>query len=319
MAATDLPLAPLRVRTAARLADGIRGFELARDDGADLPPFAAGAHVQVKAPNGLIRRYSLCNDPAETDRYCLAVKRQAAGGGGSRSLVDEVKPGDLLEVSAPRNDFPLVAAPRYVFIAGGIGITPILAMARHLVSTGGPPFRLYYVARTPEAMAFRDVLSGAAFHGRVVMHCDGGDPDRAFDLWPVLERPAGAHVYCCGPRGLMQAVRDMTGHWSRAAVHFEDFGGSDTARPQDTAFQIRLARTGTTIDVPAGCSMLEALRAHGIDVASSCESGSCGTCEVGLLDGEADHRDLVLAEHETARRIMVCVSRARSAILVLDL
>jgi phthalate 4,5-dioxygenase reductase subunit len=247
------------------------------------------------------------------------VKREADGGGGSRSLVDDTKPGDTLEVSAPRNDFALAAAPSYVLIAGGIGITPILSMARHLVSTGGAPFRLYYLGRSPEVMAFRDVLSGSEFRGRVVMHCDGGDPDRTFDLWPVLERPKGAHVYCCGPRGLMQAVRDMTGHWSSAAVHFEDFGAGNAAQPEDTAFQVRLARTGTTVDVPVGCSILEALRGHGVDIASSCESGSCGTCEVRLLEGEADHRDLVLAEHEKSRLIMVCVSRARSAELVLDL
>jgi phthalate 4,5-dioxygenase reductase subunit len=315
----DPAFSPLRVRAAAPLADGIQGFELARDDGAALPPFTAGAHVQLRTPSGLVRRYSLCNDPAETDRYCIAVKREAAGGGGSRSLIDDTRPGDRLEVSAPHNDFALVPAPSYVLIAGGIGITPLLSMARHLVSSGGPPFRLYYLARTPAVMAFADVLSGPAFHGRVVMHCDGGDPDRAFDLWPVLERPKGAHVYCCGPRGLMQAVRDMTGHWSSAAVHFEDFGTGTAAQPEDTAFQVRLARTGTTIDVPAGCSILEALRAHGVEVASSCESGSCGTCEVGLLDGTAEHRDLVLAEHEKARKIMVCVSRAHSPTLVLDL
>jgi phthalate 4,5-dioxygenase reductase subunit len=319
MAGADIPLFSLRVREVTALAEGIQGFTLARDDDATLPPFTAGAHLPVKAPNGLMRRYSLCNDPAETDRYCIAVKREADGGGGSRSLVDDTKPGDTLEVSAPRNDFALAAAPSYVLIAGGIGITPILSMARHLVSTGGAPFRLYYLGRSPEVMAFRDVLSGSEFRGRVVMHCDGGDPDRTFDLWPVLERPKGAHVYCCGPRGLMQAVRDMTGHWSSAAVHFEDFGAGNAAQPEDTAFQVRLARTGTTVDVPVGCSILEALRGHGVDIASSCESGSCGTCEVRLLEGEADHRDLVLAEHEKSRLIMVCVSRARSAELVLDL
>jgi phthalate 4,5-dioxygenase reductase subunit len=319
MVNTDIPLFPLRVRVAEALADGIQGFTLARDDGGPLPPFTAGAHLQVQAPNGLLRRYSLCNDPAETDRYCIAVKRAAAGGGGSRSLADDTKPGDVLQVSAPRNDFALVPAPSYVLIAGGIGITPLLSMARHLVSTGGAPFRLYYLGRSPEVMAFRDVLSAPEFRGRVVMHCDGGDPDKAFDLWPVLERPKAAHVYCCGPRGLMQAVRDMTGHWSSSAVHFEDFGAGQAAVTEDTAFQVRLARTGTTLEVPVGCTILEALRDHGVEIASSCESGSCGTCEVKLLAGEADHRDLVLTEHEKSRLIMVCVSRARSAELVLDL
>lgn len=319
MPTSEIALSPLRVLRAEAVAEGIQGFTLARDDGGSLAPFSAGAHLHARAPNGLIRRYSLCNDPAEADSYEFAVKREADGSGGSRSLVDDTNPGDMLDVSAPHNDFALAPAPSYVFIAGGIGITPLLSMARHLIGSGGPPFRLIYLGRTPEVMPFRTVLSGALFRGRVVMHCDRGDPHKAYDLWPVLERPNGAHVYCCGPRGLMQTVRDMTGHWSSAAVHFEDFGVSRSAQPDDTAFQIRLARTGSVLDVPAGTSILEVLRANGIPIASSCESGSCGTCAVKLLAGEADHRDLVLAEHEKARAIMVCVSRAKSAELVLDL
>jgi phthalate 4,5-dioxygenase reductase subunit len=309
----------LRVRRAEAAAEGIQLFELACDDGAALPAFTPGAHLHVKAPNGLIRRYSLANDPDETSFYQFAVKREAEGTGGSRSIVDDVQLGDLLEVSAPRNDFALVGnPPSYVFIAGGIGITPILSMARHLLATGGKPFRLYYLGRSPELMAFRDDLSAPEFRGRVVMHCDQGDPTQAYDLWPVLEKPKGAHVYCCGPRGLMEAVRDMTGHWPTSAVHFEDFGTRKAASADDVAFTIRLAKTGAVHLVPPGQSVLEVLRAAGIAIASSCESGSCGTCIVDVVSGAPEHRDLVLAEHEKGRKFISCVSRAAGE-LVLDL
>jgi phthalate 4,5-dioxygenase reductase subunit len=151
------------------------------------------------------------------------------------------------------------------------------------------------------------------------MHCDQGDPERSYDLWPVLEKFKGGHLYCCGPRGLMDAVRDMTGHWPASAVHFEDFGVRQAPRPTDTPFTVRLAQAGTTHAIPAGQSILEILRADGVTIPCSCESGSCGTCLVGLLEGEADHRDMVLAEHEKSTCIIVCVSRAHSAELVLDL
>ena len=313
-------LFPLRVQTATPAADGIQLFELMAEDGAKLPEFSPGAHLHVKAPNGLIRRYSLINGPGDDSVYQFAVKREANGTGGSRSMVDDTRVGDTIHVSAPQNDFALVTnAPSLVLIAGGIGITPILSMARHLVGAGGPPFRLYYLARSPEVMAFRDELLSPDYRGRVVMHCDEGNLDRAFDLWPVLEKPNGAHVYCCGPRGLMESVRDMTGHWPGSAVHFEDFGTSQVTTTEDRAFTVKLAHSGMTLHVPADMSILDTLRANGVEIASSCESGSCGTCEVKLLAGDADHRDLVLSEHEKSSLIMVCVSRAKSAELVLDL
>jgi phthalate 4,5-dioxygenase reductase subunit len=316
----DPALFPLRVQTATPAAEGIQMFELMADDGAVLPAYSPGSHIYVKTPNGLLRRYSLTNGPDDASVYQFAVKREANGTGGSRSMVDDTRVGDIIHVSEPRNDFPLItSAPSLVLIAGGIGITPILSMARHLTATGGPPFRLFYLARSPEVMAFREELLCPAFRGRVVMHCDQGNPSQAFDLWPVLEKPKGAHVYCCGPRGLMEAVRDMTGHWPSSAVHFEDFGTTQVSTSEDRAFTLKLARTGSTLTVPAGISILDTLRANGVDVASSCESGSCGTCEVKLLGGEADHRDLVLSEHEKSSLIMVCVSRAKSAELVLDL
>ena len=315
-----ITLAPLRVRRAEPAADGIQLFELVRDDGGPLAGFTSGAHLQVRVPNGSMRRYSVASDPAETAFYQIAVKREDHGTGGSRALVDGVKVGDTLDVSAPQNDFALApAAPGYLLIAGGIGITPMMSMARHLLSSGGKPFKLFYLGRTPAQMAFYDELSGPDFRGRVVMHCDEGDPARSYDLWPVLEKFKGTHLYCCGPRGLMEAVRDMTGHWPTSAVHFEDFGARQAPLPTDTAFTVRLARTGTTHIIPPGASILETLRDAGLSVTASCESGSCGTCEVGLLQGVADHRDIVLTEHEKPHKIMVCVSRALTPELVLDL
>jgi phthalate 4,5-dioxygenase reductase subunit len=321
MTESDEAMEPLKVLSKAPIATDIHLFELGREDGGDLPEFAAGAHLRVQAPNGRIRCYSLLNDPAERHRYLVAVKREAAGRGGSASMVDEVQPGDLLPVSAPRNAFALKGNPAsYIFIAGGIGITPILSMIRHLETSGGKSYRLFYLTRSPEMTAFRDEFAAPERRGRVVIHHDRGDPANAFDLWPVLEQPKGAHVYCCGPRGLMDAVRDMTGHWPSSAVHFEDFGvGAAAAAAENTPFTVRLAQSGRELEVPADASLLDTLRAHGVKVASSCESGTCGSCRTGLLDGEADHRDLVLAEHERCRNIMVCVSRARAGTLVLDL
>jgi phthalate 4,5-dioxygenase reductase subunit len=316
----DDTFTPLRVRTAARIAEDIHRFELAHPEGAALAPFTAGAHLKVRTPNGLVRRYSLCSNPADDTAYAIAVKREAGGEGGSIAMCDGVRAGDLLPCTGPRNDFPLTGRPTSrVFIAGGIGITPIMAMIFEVEGAGGPPWKLWYLTRSAEHTAFREVL--AAHRGKVVIHHDGGDPERAFDLWPVLEQPKGRHVHCCGPRGLMQAVRDMTGHWPASAVHFEDFGSAAKPRPDDAPFRVRLARSGHDIVVPAGTTILEALRAAGHAVASSCESGTCGTCRTGLIAGTADHRDLVLMEHEKTRAIMLCVSRAAAGNeeLVLDL
>ena len=166
--------------------------------------------------------------------------------------------------------------------------------------------------------AFREELSGPEFRGQVTIHHDHGDPGKSYDLWPVFEQPKGQQIYCCGPRALMEAVRDMTGHWSSSAVHFEAFNEPARTSAEDKPFKVRLARSGDIVEVPVGTTILEALRAHGVEVPSSCESGTCDTCRTRLLEGEADHRDLVLAEHERADNIMVCVSRARSDEIVID-
>jgi phthalate 4,5-dioxygenase reductase subunit len=242
------------------------------------------------------------------------------GRGGSADLIDGVKVGDTLVVAPPVNDFALPPrATDLLFIAGGIGITPIMAMIRQLRAEADKRFRLYYCTRSPETTAFLQELNAPEFKGKVTVHHDEGDPTRMLDLWPVLEqRRNREHLYCCGPRALMETVRELTGHWSSAAVHFEAFSEPNQSMPDDKPFVVQLARTGAEFEVPVGTTILDAMRSHGYDAPSSCESGTCGTCRTKLLDGEADHRDLVLTEHERRDQIMLCVSRARNPKLVID-
>jgi phthalate 4,5-dioxygenase reductase subunit len=311
-------LQPLLIRSIRDAAAGIRLFELARADGGPLPPFTPGAHVTVRTPDGALRKYSLCGAPHDADRWQIAVKREDGGRGGSRSLHEHARAGDPIAVSAPANAFGLVPAPRYLFIAGGIGITPIRSMILDLGDPPHAPWTLVYLTRDAAATAFLDEFAAPPAGGRVIVHHDGGDPARAFDLWPLLEKPGPGHVYCCGPRPLMDAVRDMTGHWPGGRVHFESFVDGAAARPDDRPFAVRLARSGRVLEVPVGRSLLQVLRDAGVEVPSSCESGTCGSCRTTLLAGTADHRDLVLFPEEHATAIMVCVSRACGGELVID-
>ncbi len=241
MAVSDhLQMLPLRVTRNDRIADGIHLLEFRDSGGKPLPEFSAGAHIAVRAPNGLLRKYSLCNDPAERDRYLVAIKREINGRGGSCNLIDNAKAGDELMVAPPVNDFGLPPrAQDFLFIAGGIGITPIMAMIRE-VQRQGKRFRLFYCSRSPETTAFLDELSTPAFKDQVTIHYDQGDPSRSLDLKPVLaERKNREHLYCCGPRPLMEAVRNMTDHWSSTAVHFEAFSDAETHKATDKAFKVR--------------------------------------------------------------------------------
>lgn len=309
----------LRVTRNEAIADGIHLLEFRDADGQQLPKFTAGAHVAIRVPNGSLRKYSLCNDPAERGRYLVAVKREVNGRGGSTNLIDGVKAGDELLVAAPVNDFELPQrAQDFLFIAGGIGITPMMAMIRQ-VQAENKRFRLFYCTRSPETTAFRDALSAPEFKSNVTIHYDHGDPARSLDLRSILaERKNREHLYCCGPRPLMEAVRKLTDHWSQTAVHFEAFSEAETHKPTDKAFMVRLARSGARVEVAADKTILETLRAHGLDVPSSCETGTCGTCRTKLLAGRADHRDLVLAEHEKGANIMICVSRALDGEIEID-
>ena len=320
MDAKTLPqMLSLRVTRNDRIADGIHLLEFRDATGRPLPEFSAGAHIAIQVPNGLLRKYSLCNDPVERDRYLVAIKREANGRGGSCNLIDNTKAGDELMVAPPVNDFGLPPrAQDFLFIAGGIGITPIMAMIRETLRQG-KRFRLYYCSRSPETTAFLEELGAPEFKDLVAIHYDQGDPAKSLDLRPILaERKNREHLYCCGPRPLMEAVRNMTGHWSSTAVHFEAFSEAETHKPTDKPFKVRLARSGEVLDVPTTKTILEVLRDHGLEVPSSCETGTCGTCRTKLIAGEADHRDLVLAEHERKDTIMICVSRARSDEITID-
>jgi phthalate 4,5-dioxygenase reductase subunit len=311
----------LKVNRKTLAAQDIALFELTHPDQQPLPGFTAGAHVCVMTPGGLLRRYSLCNPPSECDRYLIAVKRDAEGGGGSVSMVDELAAGDLLQVSLPENYFPLVEdAAHYLLIAGGIGITPILSMV-HELRARNADFQLVYCSRMPETTAFLDQLSALDLAGRITVHHDHGDPARSLAIDRIIaDQREGTHVYCCGPRGLMQGVRELTGEWPSSNVHFEDFGTSGHADAGgEKPFSVRLARTNVSFRVDPGVSILEAMRERGLEAPSSCESGTCGSCRTRLLSGVAEHRDFVLDDDEHDSQIMICVSRAQSDELVLDL
>lgn len=314
---------PLRVLRKECIATDIHLFELVHRDGRALPASAAGAHITLLTPNGLTRRYSLLDGIGDGETWRIAVKRDAAGLGGSVSVVDCVRAGDVLYASQPANHFPLhPGASSYLLVAGGIGVTPVLAMLRELRERRAD-FQLLYLARTPDAAPFQDELGSPELAGRVHIHYDHGDPARSLDLGPWLRTAAaGAQLYCCGPRSLMQAVREGTRHWAQGTVHFEDFGTSRAPAPQpaaDESFVVRLVRSKRTLAVPANCTILQVLRQEGVPAPSSCESGTCGACRTTLLAGVADHRDYVLDADQHHCEIMICVSRAVTPVLALDI
>lgn len=316
--ATDPSLQTLVVRAKRMLTPEVAWFELARADGTALPAFSAGAHLTVQTPSGAMRQYSLCGDPEARDRYELAILRERSGRGGSRSMVDDLHEGQPVQVRPPENAFALSdKARQFLFVAGGIGITPLLAMMKQLTHEGLRSFKLIYLTRDAEHTPFLDALT-AQWPDQVRIHHSASKG--RMDLWPVFEKPtSGTHIHCCGPRGLIDEVLDMTGHWPSGSVHVERFGVDTQPRPQDHPFEVQLRSGGEPVRVEVGQSILEALRARGVRVLSSCESGTCGSCKVRYLAGEVDHRDMVLMPQEQGDHLMACVSRARSGTLVLDL
>ncbi|WP_085315405.1 PDR/VanB family oxidoreductase [Derxia lacustris] len=316
----------LTVRVARRRSEAadICSFELLPAAGASLPPFEAGAHIDVHLPNGLVRQYSLCNPPGETHRYLIGVLRDPASRGGSQALHELVAEGATLTIGAPRNHFPLAAgAARSLLLAGGIGVTPILAMAEALTQRGAD-FRMHYFGRSLERMAFRERIAAAPFAARVALHADDGPPEQRADLAELLAGPdAGTHLYVCGPRGFMDAVLGTAraAGWPEDRLHYEFFGAEVAAQAGDRAFEVELARSGRVVTVPADRTVAQALGAAGIEVMLSCEQGVCGTCLTRVLAGEPDHRDLYLTDEEHAMndQFTPCCSRARSARLVIDL
>lgn len=316
---------PLRVRVLgkAQEAQDIASFELVATDGGPLPPFSAGSHIDVEVRPGLVRQYSLCNDASERHRYIIAVLHDPQSRGGSRAIHDEVDVGDILSISTPRNHFPLVPAARYLLLAGGIGITPILCMAERLARTGAE-FTMHYCTRSPERTAFKDRISGAAFADRVHFHFDSSTEGTRFDLGATIRAATtDTHLYVCGPSGFIDFVTDTAraNGWADERVHLEYFGAAAVDQSGDRPFDIRVASTGLSYTVPVGKSVLQILHEHGIDVPVSCEQGVCGTCVTRVLEGKPDHRDQYFTDEERAvnDQFTPCCSRACTPLLVLDL
>tara|TARA_R110000850_G_scaffold59230_5_gene136999 strand:- start:1867 stop:2823 length:957 start_codon:yes stop_codon:yes gene_type:complete len=309
----------LKVRVVARreLTSQICEFTLEPVTGGELPAFSAGAHVTVQTPSGGMRRYSLVSDRGDLRSYKIAVKREPLSRGGSQSMHDDAALGAELLISPPENSFALREAPEYLLIAGGIGVTPIYAMAKELVHEG-KPFRIIYCTRSADESAYLVELE-QAFGDRLTVHHDEGDLEKIYDFWDHFEEPRKLHVYCCGPKPLMEEIQAISGHWPEGRVNFEDFKPVEVVRADDRAFDVELKKTGRIVTVSEDLSILEALRNAGIPTVSSCESGTCGTCKCKLLAGDADHRDMVLMDDEKDDHIMICVSRAKTGGLVLDL
>lgn len=299
-------------------------FTLASPDGAALPSFEPGSHVDVQLPNGLMRSYSLSNG-GEAGRYRITVARDANSSGGSAYLAEQLRPGTTIEIGAPRNNFPLFeTAPLSIFIAGGIGVTPFVPMAARLNALGRR-WRLHYCVRTHDRAALLDELQALAQmgFGEIVMNYDHEPGGVVLDLNTVISAMGpDDHVYCCGPTGMLDAFRKVCGELGLqdARVHFEYFK-SNVQSAAEGGFQLVLARTGKTVQVEEGKTILETLLALGIDVPYSCEEGVCGACETRVLAGEPDHRDLILSDDERKanRTMMVCCSGSKSASLTLDI
>lgn len=318
------PTLQVRVARKAAEAQDIVTLELVAADGAALPAFSAGSHIDVQLPNGFTRQYSLCNDPQETHRYQIGVLRDAASRGGSAAVHDLLKEGDVLTISAPRNHFGLAhEAKKHLLLAGGIGVTPILCMAERLANTGGD-FAMHYATRAPERTAFRQRIAASAFAARVQFHYDNGDAAQKLDLQALLSQPeAGTHLYVCGPKGFMDAVLNTAraAGWPEAQIHYEFFGAEVAKSDSDASFEIKLASSGRIVMVPKDQTVVQALAAAGVDIMISCEQGVCGTCLTRVLEGVPDHKDSYLTPEEQAAndQFTPCCSRSKTPQLVLDL
>ncbi len=324
----EVPEAPSGRRAALRVqvrrkwetAAGVAAFELAPITGV-LPTFQPGAHIDVHLPNGLVRQYSITNGPGETSYYRLGVKLEPDSTGGSVCLHETVREGDVLAISEPRNNFPLRRdSMRTILLAGGIGITPLLAMAQAL-DRMSLPFELHCFAQSAEHTAFSDVLEGL---GESVVRHLGLPPDETVaEIRRLVAAPDEfTHLYVCGPGPMLEAARReaAAAGWPDDHVHFEYFKNT-TEIDDSSTFEVALARSALTVTVPAGSTILEVLRENGVPLPSSCEQGACGTCVATVLEGEPDHQDVYLndSDHQAGDRMMTCVSRARSDRLVLDL
>lgn len=297
-----------------RLTESIWRFELIPEGLQALPPFTAGAHITVRTPNGSVRSYSLTDPPGCHNRYAITVYRDTTGRGGSVDLIDQTKRGDRLVISPPRNTFQLAPSRAYLFIAGGIGITAIRSMALEVARTTDASGLLIYLTKSRANSAYLDDMLKLSPGMEVLLH--HSTSAGRLDLWPYLSQPDETHLYCCGPTPLMDEVRALTMHWRPSRVHFENFQGVNALGMACSPFSVRWQSTDQTIDVSPAQTLLDALRSAGISVASSCESGTCGTCKLRLVSGRVNHRDAYLEDAERDSYLMPCVSRADSETLV---
>lgn len=309
----------LRVTEKKHVAEGVVELVLADPAGMDLPAWEPGAHIGLCMDEKLVRQYSLCGEVGDRSHYRIAVLREEHGRGGSVFVHDRLGVGDDIEVMPPRNNFELHPAPSYLFIAGGIGITPLIPMLA-AAARAGADWRLAYGGRTRSSMAFVHELT-TAYPGRVEVYRE--DVDGLLPIERLLkDLDPETRVYCCGPEGLLTAVEQECAERSIARLHTERFTAADNdADHENTAFEVVLAQSGVTLEVPADRSILDVIEEAGIPVNSSCREGTCATCETFVLEGACDHRDSLLteAERESGESMMICVSRARGERLVLDL
>ncbi len=293
-------------------------YELDRLDGAAFPSFEPGAHIDLHLPNGMVRQYSLIGAGDNPTTYVIGVKFDRNGRGGSRYVHEDLRIGDVVAVSEPRNNFPLVeTTDPVVLIAGGIGITPIWSMVQHLLASGRP-WQLHYSARAQSEAVFFEHLKPLA---QVSFHFDDENNGRFLDIDSIVSSaPDNAHLYCCGPKPMLEAFERSALRLPRAKVHTESFGARLSAATQG-GFTVELARSRRTFMVPQGQTILQVLREAGVDVASSCEQGVCGACETGLISGTPEHHDAVLTDDERAAndRVMICCVGCINGPLVLDL
>ncbi|HSV50539.1 MAG TPA: PDR/VanB family oxidoreductase [Burkholderiaceae bacterium] len=314
----------VRVTQIADEAEGIRSFTLAPTDGTPLPPWEPGGHIDVHLKPGLTRQYSLTNGPDETDAYRIAVKREPVSRGGSGHMHAEVRVGSELLISPARNNFPLAEnASRHLLLAGGIGITPVLAMGKHLHARQ-EAFALHYFARGPQHAAFVGWLDQSVWREQVNFHYGMAPDEQRGYLKTLLGQPdEGTHLYMCGPGAFMDMVDAVAREcgWPARQVHCEYFSAPAPVDSSGQAFELVLAKSQVRLRVEPHMSMLDAMRGAGIEIETSCEQGVCGTCLSKVLEGTPDHRDLYLNPDEQALGTMVlpCVSRSCSARLVLDL
>ncbi len=314
MSDADIPVRLVAIRHAA---EGTHLYEFAALDGGTLPPFEPGAHIDVCLPNGLTRQYSLCNSVHENDRYVVGVKLDRNSRGGSRYMHESLRVGATLSVSAPRNHFALVSdAPAYVFIAGGVGITPIACMISRLSSLG-QPWTLHYAVRTRAEAAFLDQLQGPGLH----LHVDTEHNGEVLDVnLAVASAPRDAHLYCCGPTPMLDAFEQACADRAPEFVHLERFS-SDVAPAVEGGYTVELTRSKRSVEIAPGQTILDAVRACGVNVRASCQQGVCGACETRVVAGLPDHRDTLLSPEERAANdvMMICCSGSLTKVLALDL